>query len=171
MVPALGAVRPRDYFRAGTPRSHAFLLAHRMLIKRSATALWEGTGAHGQGQLQTANRNVLDMAHYSYQTRFGDGVGTNPEELIAAAHAGCFSMKLAFNLQEAGLAPNQIRIETRCEVSFENGGITQSHLLLRLRRPPLPAEALDTLVADAKANCPVSRLLNTAISMELQLVE
>lgn len=142
-----------------------------MLIIRSATALWEGSGARGQGHLQTANRNVLDLAQYSYQTRFGDGAGTNPEELIAAAHAGCFSMKLAFNLQEAGLAPEQIRIETRCEITFEDSGISRSHLILHLRRPPLSAGQVEALVAEAKANCPVSRLLNTAISLEVQLVD
>jgi osmotically inducible protein OsmC len=94
---------------------------------RKATAIWQGTGKEGKGHLSTQS-NVLNKTQYSFSTRFEDGIGTNPEELIGAAHAGCFSMKLSFILSAAGFVPEQL--ETNCEITFENGSVTQSKLIL-----------------------------------------
>ena len=93
-----------------------------MQIKRKATAVWNGSGKEGKGQLTTQS-GVLKDTQYGFNSRFADGIGTNPEELIAAAHSGCFSMKLAFNLQEAGLTADEI--QTSAVVILENGGINQ----------------------------------------------
>ncbi|HRH35867.1 MAG TPA: OsmC family peroxiredoxin, partial [Catalimonadaceae bacterium] len=89
-------------------------------MKRSANALWEGTGKEGKGSLSTAS-GVLNQTQYSYLSRFESGIGTNPEELVAAAHAGCFSMKLSFVLGSEGFTPN--RLETKATVTLENGAI------------------------------------------------
>jgi len=94
---------------------------------RKATAVWQGTGKEGKGHLSTQS-NVLNKTQYSFSTRFEDGIGTNPEELIGAAHAGCFTMKLSFILSAAGFVPEQL--ETNCEITFENGSVTQSKLIL-----------------------------------------
>ena len=94
-------------------------------MKRNATAVWNGTGKDGNGTMST-HSGVLDQSQYSYNTRFADGIGTNPEELVAAAHAGCFSMKLSFVLNAAGFTPD--KIETRCDITLDSGAITESHL-------------------------------------------
>lgn len=133
---------------------------------RNATAVWNGSGKEGNGQLTTGSK-VLDNAQYSYKTRFENGVGTNPEELIAAAHAGCFTMKLSFVLGEAGVTPE--RLETRCEVTFENGAVTQSHLIVNAKVPGISKEKFEEAVKNAEQNCPISKLLNTKISSEAKL--
>jgi lipoyl-dependent peroxiredoxin len=133
---------------------------------RKAKAVWQGSGKEGQGHLSTES-TVLNQAQYSFNTRFADGIGTNPEELIAAAHAGCFTMKLSFNLSGAGFVPDQL--ETTCEISFENGVISRSHLILTANVPGVSEEKFGELVDDAEKNCPVSKLLNTAISVEYRL--
>lgn len=92
-----------------------------MQIKRRSTAVWSGTGKEGKGSLSTQS-TVLNETQYGFNSRFADGIGTNPEELIAAAHAGCFSMKLAFNIQAAGFAADELR--TDCEIVLEDGSIT-----------------------------------------------
>ncbi|WP_416381025.1 OsmC family peroxiredoxin [Hymenobacter sp. GOD-10R] len=135
-------------------------------MKRSATAHWIGSGTAGTGQLNTPSK-VLRQAQYSYLTRFADGIGTNPEELVAAAHAGCFSMKLAFNMQAIGLVPRSI--DTRCEVVLENGTIVSSHLQVEAVVPNLTPEQFEELVADARQNCPVSKLLTIATTSEALL--
>jgi len=135
-------------------------------MKRSATAHWTGSGTAGLGQLTTSS-NVLKQAQYSYLTRFADGIGTNPEELIAAAHAGCFSMKLAFNLQSIGLVPRSIN--TQCEVVLENGTIVSSHLQVEAVVPDLTPEQFEELVADARQNCPVSKLLTISTTSKALL--
>jgi osmotically inducible protein OsmC len=137
-----------------------------MAIKRRATAQWQGTGKEGKGQLSTQS-GVLDQTQYGFLSRFADGIGTNPEELIAAAHAGCFSMKLAFNLQAAGFTANDI--QTQCTIVLEDGSITASQLELNARVEGIEAEAFDALVKDAEANCPISKLLNTTISVNYTL--
>lgn len=134
---------------------------------RTATASWNGRGTDGQGQLNTGSA-TLQQTPYSYTTRFAEGVGTNPEELIAAAHAGCLSMKLAFNLQVAGFMAT--RIDTRCEVAMREGLITESTLTVEAVVPGLGAEQFQELVADARKNCPVSKLLNTVIRCEATLL-
>jgi osmotically inducible protein OsmC len=112
---------------------------------------------------------VIKNKNYDYKSRFEDGSFTNPEELIAAAHAGCFSMKLSFVLGAAGFTPS--RIETRCTVTLEGGVITASHLEVRAKVPKCKAAAFAEYAADAKANCPVSKALNIEITVEAQLVK
>jgi osmotically inducible protein OsmC len=131
-------------------------------MKRKATAVWLGTGKEGKGTLTTAS-GVLSGTQYSFTSRFEQGIGTNPEELVAAAHAGCFSMKLSFNIDAAGFKAE--KLETSCEINFENGVITNSHLTLNAHVPGIPAAKFDELVADAEKNCPISKLLNTSISV------
>jgi len=135
-------------------------------MKRNATAVWHGTGKEGNGHLSTQS-GVLKETQYSFNSRFESGIGTNPEELIAAAHAGCFTMKLSFNLSGAGFVPT--KLETSCDVTFENGSITESHLTLKAMVPTIDASKFAELVADAEKNCPISKLLNTKISVEYTL--
>ncbi len=133
---------------------------------RNATALWQGDGKNGKGTLTTQS-NVLNKTQYSYKSRFEDGTGTNPEELIAAAHAGCFTMKLSFVLQAAGFTADEI--ETKCEITLGDGAITQSHLTVKATVPNISKEKFDGAAKDAKANCPVSKLLNADITMDATL--
>lgn len=135
-------------------------------MKRTAAAFWQGTGKEGNGHLTTQS-NVLNQTQYSFNTRFADGIGTNPEELIAAAHAGCFTMKLSFNLSGAGFTPTSL--ETQCAITLENGAITSSQLTLQAKVDSISAEQFAELVADAEKNCPISKLLNTAISVTYTL--
>lgn len=135
-------------------------------MKRTATAVWNGSGKEGNGKLTTQS-TVLKDSQYSYKTRFEDGVGTNPEELVAAAHAGCFTMKLSFVLGAAGHEPSSI--ETTCEITLDNGAITSSHLVVKATVPGIDAAKFQECAEDAKANCPISKLLNTSISMEASL--
>jgi osmotically inducible protein OsmC len=135
-------------------------------MKRNATAVWNGTGKDGKGHLTTQS-TVLNKTQYSFGSRFENGVGTNPEELIAAAHAGCFTMKLSFNLSGAGFVPDEL--ETQCAITFEDGKITQSHLTLKAKVNTISEQEFADLVKDAELNCPISQLLNTAISVEYQL--
>lgn len=135
-------------------------------MERTATAFWQGTGKEGNGHLTTQS-NVLNKTQYSFNTRFADGIGTNPEELIAAAHAGCFTMKLSFNLSAAQFTPTAL--ETSCKITLENGAITSSHLTLKANVEGVTAEKFAELVADAEKNCPISKLLNTKITVEYKL--
>lgn len=137
-------------------------------MKRSATANWKGSGKEGAGKLLTQSGVIKNKA-YDFRSRFEDGTFTNPEELIAAAHAGCYSMKLSFVLGAAGLTPN--RIETKCTVTLEGGAITSSHLEVRAKVPKCKAAAFAEYAADAKANCPVSKALNVEITMNAELVK
>jgi osmotically inducible protein OsmC len=137
-------------------------------MKHSATAQWKGTGKEGTGKVTTQS-GVIKNKKYDYRSRFEDGTFTNPEELIAAAHAGCFSMKLSFVLGAAGLTPS--RIETKCTVTLEGGVITGSHLEVRAKVSKCKAAAFAEYAADAKANCPVSKALNTEITIDAQLVK
>ncbi|MEP6675014.1 MAG: OsmC family protein [Ferruginibacter sp.] len=135
-------------------------------MKRNATAVWNGTGKEGSGHLTTQS-TVLNKTQYSFNSRFADGVGTNPEELIAAAHAGCFTMKLTFVLNAAGFTPDSI--ETKCDVTLDNGVITESALTVTAVVPGIDKAKFDECAADAKANCPVSKLLNANITMTATL--
>jgi lipoyl-dependent peroxiredoxin len=136
-------------------------------MKRNATAIWNGTGKEGTGQLSTQSA-TLSNTQYSYHSRFEDGTGTNPEELIAAAHAGCFSMKLAFVLGGAGHDPESI--ETQCTITLENGAITSSELHVKVRAIGIVEEKFQECATDAKANCPISKLMNCNITMTAELV-
>jgi len=138
-------------------------------MKRTATANWKGSGKEGSGKLLTQS-GVIKNKNYDYKSRFEDGAFTNPEELIAAAHAGCFSMKLSFVLGAAGFTPR--RIETQCTVTLEGGVITGSHLEVRAKVPKLKAKDFPQYAEDAKANCPVSKALGAInITMNAQLVK
>lgn len=129
-------------------------------MKRHATAVWNGSGKEGNGQLTTQS-TAIQNAQYSYNSRFAEGVGTNPEELIAAAHAGCFSMKLSFVLGAAGFTPESIR--TKCTIELTDGTIVSSHLEVEAVVPGISEEMYQNCVADAEKNCPVSKLLNATI--------
>lgn len=133
---------------------------------RHATAVWNGSGKEGNGQLTTQSE-VLQGTQYSFNTRFAEGKGTNPEELVAAAHAGCFTMKLSFVLNEAGFTAD--RLETRCDITFENGSVTKSHLTVQATVPGIDEEKFQSAVKEAEQNCPISKLLNTEISSEAKL--
>ena len=136
-------------------------------MKRHATAVWNGTGKEGSGHLTTQS-TTLNQTQYSYNSRFAEGVGTNPEELIAAAHAGCFTMKVTFLLNAAGFTPDEL--ETRCDINLEDGAIIGSHLNLKGKVPGVTKEQFDAVVADAKTNCIISKLLNANITHEAVLV-
>ncbi|HUB31714.1 MAG TPA: OsmC family protein [Bryobacteraceae bacterium] len=140
-------------------------------MKRTANAQWRGDLKTGTGTMSTAT-GVLSNAPYSFRTRFEDAQGTNPEELLAAAHAGCFSMALSAQLAQAGLTADSI--ETRCEISLEKQpdgfAITASHLDVRARVPGASQEAFDKAVQAAKTGCPVSKLYKTNITLSSQLV-
>jgi lipoyl-dependent peroxiredoxin len=135
-------------------------------MKRFATANWKGTGKEGKG-LTTTQSGVLSNTQYSFSSRFAEGIGTNPEELVAAAHADCFTMKLSFALNEAGFTADNI--DTKCTITLENGSITASHLEVKATVPGIDAAKFSDVAADAKANCPISKLLNTTITMEASL--
>jgi len=134
-----------------------------MAIKRNATAVWNGSGKEGSGHLTTKS-TVLNNTQYSFKSRFEEGIGTNPEELIAAAHAGCFTMKLSFVLGEAGFTPDQL--ETTCVITFDNGAVTNSDLKVTGTVPDISAEKFEECVKNAEQNCPISKLLNCEIHAE-----
>ena len=135
-------------------------------MKRKATAVWKGTGKEGNGTLTTQS-NILNKTQYSFNSRFAEGSGTNPEELIAAAHAGCFSMKLSFVLGEAGFTPQELT--TDCFITIDDGTITQANLVLNAKVPGISKEKFQQCAENAKANCPVSKLLNAKITLEANL--
>jgi osmotically inducible protein OsmC len=139
-------------------------------MKRQATAQWQGDLKTGKGTL-TTDSGVLSQTPYSFSTRFEGEKGTNPEELIAAAHAGCFTMALSAELGKAGLTAQSLR--TTAAVSLEKNdagwGVTESRLELVARVPGASQEAFQTAAETAKANCPISKLLNAKISLSWKL--
>lgn len=139
-------------------------------MKRKASAVWQGGLKDGKGTL-SSDSGVLSEAQYSFSTRFEQGAGTNPEELIAAAHAGCFSMALSLILGESGITPE--RIDTTATVSIEQSDdgfeIPSVHLDVKARIPGANAAAFETAANNAKAGCPVSKVLNARITMNAQL--
>ena len=140
-------------------------------MKRTASAQWRGDLKSGNGTVSTAS-GVLANSAYSFHTRFEEGKGTNPEELLAAAHAGCFSMALSGQLAQAGLTAESI--ETTCSISLEKQpdgfAITESHLDLKAKVPGASKEAFDTAVQNAKVGCPVSKLYKANITLTSQLL-
>jgi len=136
-------------------------------MKRYATANWKGSGKEGKGTNSTQS-GVLKDVQYSYKSRFEEGIGTNPEELVAAAHAGCFSMKLSFVLNAAGFTPDNI--DTKCTVTLEDGAITKSHLEVKATVPGIDAAKFKEVAEEAKATCPISKSLSAEISMDAELV-
>lgn len=143
-----------------------------MTIKRKGSAVWEGGLKNGKGQVSTQSGALRDQP-YGFGTRFEDKPGTNPEELIAAAHAGCFTMALSMILGESGLTPD--RLETSAQVSLEQVddgfAITAVHLALEGKVPGADAATFEKLANKAKAGCPVSKLLKAPISLEATLAE
>ena len=139
-------------------------------MQRTASAQWKGGLKDGKGTVSTAS-GVLSNSQYSFSTRFESGAGTNPEELIAAAHAGCFSMALSAELGKANITPQSV--DTKCTLTFEKTDtgftVTESHLDVKARIPGGNKAAFDKAAADAKAGCPISRLLNTKITMNATL--
>ncbi len=129
---------------------------------RHATAVWNGSGKEGKGNLTTES-NVLNGTSYNFRKRYENEAGTNPEELIAAAHAGCFTMKLSFTLNEARFTADSL--ETKCEITFENGAVTKSHLIVKAIVPNIEEQKFQECVTKAEKECPISKLLNPAISI------
>lgn len=140
-------------------------------MKRKASAEWNGSLKEGKGSVSTES-GVLSKTQYSFDTRFESGTGTNPEELVAAAHAACFSMQLSALLGKAGLVPDHIA--TTAVVTFDNldqgWTVTESHLEVSASIPGATPESFATLADEAKAGCLMSRLLNTAVTMDAKLV-
>ena len=139
-------------------------------MKRTASAVWQGALKDGKGNLTTPS-GVLSQTAYSYHTRFEDGMGTNPEELIAAAHAGCFTMALSGMLGGAGFTPKTLNTTANLTLENKDGGwsITSIHLDVRGNIPGIDAPTFDEIAAKAKAGCPVSRVLNANITMSARL--
>ena len=140
-------------------------------MSKYANAEWQGSGKEGKGTVTTETK-YLNNAPYTYATRFGEAKdGTNPEELVAAAHAGCFSMKLSFVLNEAGFTPD--KIETKCEITLADGAISKSHLTVNAKIPGISKEKFQECAKNAKENCPISKSLNSNIdiSMDASLSE
>lgn len=137
-----------------------------MKFTRTANANWKGTGMEGNGTISTQS-TTLNNAQLSFKTRFAEGVGTNPEELIAAAHSGCFTMQLSFLLSEAGFVPEDLN--TKAKVTLEDGTITLIQLELEGKVPGIAEEQFQELAQKAKAICPISKLLNTEITLSVVL--
>jgi osmotically inducible protein OsmC len=134
-------------------------------MKRTSTARWEGTGKEGKGTLSSAS-GVLNKNPYTWSSRFSDEIGTNPEELIAAAHAGCFSMKLSFVLGAAGYTAEYI--DTQCTITIEDGSIIHSDLEVHASVPGLHHEGFKECAEEAKVNCPVSKLLGHGLTISIK---
>jgi lipoyl-dependent peroxiredoxin len=140
-------------------------------MARKATAVWHGTGRDGEGRLSNES-GVLEQTPYSYKTRFENEKGTNPEELIAAAHASCFTMSLAFALQEAGFAATELSTEAAVTLEADGKGfrIGRSALTLRGTVPNLDDATFARLAGEAEKSCPVSKVLNTTITLDAKLI-
>ncbi len=135
-------------------------------MKRKANAIWNGSIKEGNGHLSTES-TVLNQTQYSFNSRFADGVGTNPEELLAAAHAGCFTMKLSLDLTEAGFKPETL--ETESVITLDNGKITRSDLTLSAKVPGISEAQFQQIAKGAEVNCPVSAAFNFEISLNATL--
>jgi osmotically inducible protein OsmC len=136
-------------------------------MKRHATAVWKGSLKEGAGHLSTQS-GTLEKTQYSFKSRFEEGVGTNPEELVAAAHSGCFTMQLSAYITEGGFEIESI--ETKCDINLLEGKIVSSHLTVSAKIKEISNETFQELVTKAEANCPISKLFNTEISTEANLV-
>lgn len=139
-------------------------------MKRKASAVWKGGLKDGKGAISTAS-GVLSDTQYSFGTRFEDGIGTNPEELIGAAHAGCFSMAFSGQLGNAGLVAESINTTATVTMEKTDAGftVTEIHLEVVAKIPGASQEAFETAANNAKAGCPISRLLNAKITMDAKL--
>ena len=138
-------------------------------MKRTAKAIWTGSGKDGKGALTTQS-TTLNNTQYSYKSRFEEGVGTNPEELVAAAHAGCFAMALSFQLQGMGITADNLDVTAVITLDPPTSSITSSALILKAKIPGITEEQFKTATGNAKAGCPISKLLNTTITLDASLV-
>ncbi len=136
-------------------------------MKRNATAVWNGSGKEGKGILSTQSGFLRDLS-YTYATRFENAVGTNPEELVAAAHASCFAMKLSFVLGAAGFTPESLN--TSATVNLDQGAIIESHLEVKAKVPGISVEKFAECANEAKTNCPISKSLTAKITLDAKLV-
>ncbi len=136
-------------------------------MKRNATAVWNGSLKEGAGKLTTQS-TTLENTQYSFKSRFEEGVGTNPEELVAAAHAGCFTMQLTAFIGETNAVIEVI--ETKCDISLLDGTINSSHLTVNAKIEGISNEVFQELVTKAEKNCPISKLFNTEITTTATLV-
>ncbi len=138
-------------------------------MKRTANAIWKGSGKDGKGVLTTQSK-TLDNTQYSYKSRFEEGVGTNPEELIAAAHAGCFAMALSFQLQGMNITPESLDVSAVVTLDPPTSSITSSALTLKAKIAGITDEQFKQATENAKKGCPISKLLNTTITLESSLI-
>lgn len=138
-------------------------------MKRTATAIWNGSGKEGNGNLSTQSK-VLSNTSYDFKSRFADGTYTNPEELIAAAHAGCFAMKLSFVLGAAGFTADSLEATATVELDPAKGEVTSSNIVLKAKVPGIDAAKFQECAKEAKENCPISKLLKAEIGLEAELV-
>lgn len=136
-------------------------------MKRNATAVWNGDLKSGNGKISTQS-TVLDNAQYSFKTRFEEGKGTNPEELVAAAHAGCFTMQLSAFIGEEGHTIDSI--QTKCEINLVDGSIIGSHLIVEAKIAGISEDKFQELVTKAEKNCPISKLFDTVITSSATLL-
>lgn len=139
------------------------------MINRKATAVWKGTGKEGTGTVSTQS-TVLENTQYSFNTRFAEGKGTNPEELIAAAHASCFAMKLSFELNAAGFTADELNATATVTLDPAKGQVTKSAIDLKAKVPGVAADQFAQIADKAKKECPISRLLNAEITLNAELV-
>lgn len=136
--------------------------------KHTAHAVWNGTVKEGKGNITTKSE-ILNKSNYSFGTRFGDAKGTNPDELIAASHAGCFAMALSLMLGENGFTPDQINAQADVTMNPDKLEITDSHLTLNAKIPGISQEKFNEIANMAKDNCPISKVLNCNITLDATL--
>ena len=139
------------------------------MIKHSANAIWNGSIKEGSGKITTKSK-VLDNSQYSFKTRFENGKGTNPDELIAAAHAGCFAMALSLMLGKEGFTPDSLEAKSEVTMDADKLELTGSHLTLKARIPNIENDKFLELAKAAKENCPVSKALRFEITMDAELL-
>ena len=137
-------------------------------MKRHSTAVWKGSLKEGAGHLSTQS-GTLEKTQYSFKSRFEEGVGTNPEELVAAAHSGCFTMQLSAYISEEGSYEIE-SIETKCDINLLDGKIVSSHLTVSAKVKGITNDTFQELVTKAELNCPISKLLDTEITTTATLV-
>lgn len=139
------------------------------MIKRTANAVWNGSLKEGEGKITTQS-HVLDHSKYSFNSRFGDGKSTNPDELLAAAHAGCFAMALSLILGKEGFTPDSLEVKATVTMDADKIELTESHLTLKATIPNIDKEKFEECANAAKENCPVSKALSLNISLDAELV-
>lgn len=137
-------------------------------MKRNATALWKGSLKEGNGHLTTQS-TTLDQTQYSFLSRFEEGIGTNPEELIAAAHSGCFAMALSMILGEEGFTPESLEAKATVEMNPDKLELTSSHIVLKAKIPEITEEKFQECANKAKEDCPISKVLNLEITLDASL--